>query len=340
MTYEADTFREALKIVEEISAGRKMLAITDKNVETLVDFPASLPVYALNPGEDSKSVDSLVAVWKFLVSRGATRQSLIINVGGGMVTDLGGFASATFMRGVDYVNIPTTLLGAVDAATGGKTGINLLGLKNEVGAFRLPFATILVPSLFSTLPRQEILSGYGEMLKAGFLHSAELADRMLSVSPTADSLGALTMEALKVKEDIVARDPEEMGLRKVLNLGHTVGHAFEEVAMKQQHPVPHGVAVAYGLLAELVLAHIHFCFPSEWLYRLSEKLKSEFPPLCYDCSQYEWLLELMGGDKKNDNHGEILFSLPESPGKCHWNVFLQTEEICNGLDICRDLLGI
>lgn len=212
-----------------------------------------------------KNLDTLVHVWESLQQGKATRHSLLINLGGGMVTDLGGFAASTYKRGINFINIPTTLLAMVDASVGGKTGINFGGLKNEIGVFNDAEFVLLDTNWLRTLDEENIRSGYAEMLKHGLIADdtmwAELINFNLA-QPDLRQLASMLDKSVRIKERIVAEDPHEKGIRKALNLGHTFGHAFESWAMKRQ-PILHGYAVAFGLIAELYLATTQTDFPTE-----------------------------------------------------------------------------
>lgn len=298
----------------------------------------------LNPGEEQKSAEGLNAVWSFLSNNGATRQSLLINLGGGVITDLGGFAAASFKRGMRFINVPTTLLGAVDAAVGGKTGINFNGLKNEVGAFAPADAVLISTIFFNTLSRQQMLSGYAEMIKHGLLDSKKVLADLLAMDIAgadfdSERLLSLVQKSVMVKKGVVDADPKESGLRKALNLGHTVGHAFESMAMDDRHsPIPHGYAVAWGLVAELVLSHMICAFPSATLSAVASYVKDNYGSFVITCDDYPRLIELMGHDKKNDATGHINFTLLAEVGRPLINQTADTEQIKAALDIFRDLI--
>lgn len=295
-------------------------------------------------GDDHKNLQSLSAVWEALSTGGATRRSALVNVGGGMVTDLGGFAAASFKRGIRFINVATTLLGAVDAAVGGKTGINFLGFKNEIGAFCEADAVIISTKYFATLPAAELRSGFAEMLKHGLISSAE-EYRALAGFDIADAdleaLLPLLERNVEVKRRIVAEDPREQGIRRALNLGHTAGHAFESLALERQAPVPHGYAVAHGLLVEAVISHLMLGFPSEELHRLAGLLKEAYSPApAIGCEDYPRLLELMAHDKKNSRPDAINFTLLRAPGEPQIDRIADPDTIRTALDLYRDLLGI
>ena len=255
------------------------------------------------PANDSnKNIENLVHVWKFLTTNGATRHSLLINLGGGMITDLGGFAAATYKRGIAYINIPTTLLGSVDAAVGGKTGINFEGYKNEIGAFYPALHIIISAEFLNSLSPKDILSGYAEMIKHGLLDSDAIWNRTINFDlQTIDYslLNDLVMESVFIKQRIVEKDPYEKNIRKALNLGHTIGHAFESFALDNDRAVPHGFAVAWGLVAELYLSHKLCNFPKKTLDVVTQFIKQYYGTFDFNREDYNTLYQLMIHDKKN-----------------------------------------
>ncbi|MCM1356929.1 MAG: 3-dehydroquinate synthase [Staphylococcus sp.] len=319
--------------------------ITDTNVsrDVLPLLGLDYPVITVANGDENKNLDSLSHIWDSLIKGGATRKSLVVNIGGGVVTDMGGFAAATFKRGIRFINVPTTLLSAVDAAVGGKTGINFNGFKNEIGAFAPADAVIISTRLFASLPPAELLSGYAEMLKHGLLSSAEAYTRLLKfdiLDADLDRLLPLLEESVKVKEKIVEEDPHEKGIRRALNLGHTAGHAFESHAIHRGQPIPHGHAVAYGMLVEMILSHMLEKFPSGELYRYASYLKAQgYGRPSITCDDYETLITYMRHDKKNDTPDSINFTLLSAPGKVLIDRTAGPKDIKAALDIFRDLLG-
>ncbi len=332
-----------------------IFVVTDGNVNSRV-LPlfndckpvAEAPRYILPPGEDSKNAQNLIALWRWLADNGATRSSLLLNIGGGMVSDIGGFAAATFMRGISYANIPTTLLAAIDAAIGGKTAIDLGPLKNQVGAFAMPAKVFQFSDPLASLPPSELLSGLGEMLKYGLIASPLLYRAVLNLLPDIRQpgfdTGILTphiLECAAIKERIVAADPTEKGLRKVLNFGHTAAHAYESLALeKNGAPLPHGVAVAHGLLVELILSHTILGFPSSELYPLAMVLKEYFPATGATCKDNDRLIEIMVHDKKNPAPDHINFTLLKAIADPETDQYATPEEIATALDIHRDLTAL
>jgi 3-dehydroquinate synthase len=294
-------------------------------------------------GENHKNLATLASIWDSLCSNGATRNSAVINLGGGVVTDMGGFAAATFKRGIRFINIPTTLLAAVDAAVGGKTGIDFNGFKNEIGAFCSADAVVISTRFFPTLPQQELLSGYAEMLKHSLLKGGDAYNRLTAKAPeqfSQEELLELLRESVMVKKAVVEEDPTEKGLRKSLNLGHTAGHAFESWALECGRPVAHGYAVAWGLVVDLVLSHLKLGFPSAMLRNVAGLVEELYGRLPLECKHYPALLEYMRHDKKNAGDGTIAFTLLKAPGEVDVNCTATPEEITAALDIFRDLLHI
>ncbi len=291
----------------------------------------------ISAGDTNKTLESVAHVWSELQRMGATRHSLLINLGGGMVTDLGGFAASTFKRGIHLINIPTTLLSMVDASVGGKTGFNFGGLKNEIGVFRNAEAVILDTVFLKTMDRENMLSGYAEMLKHGLIsteaHWAELMTYDIE-TPDLQTLGRMVADSVKVKEGIVAEDPTEQGIRKALNLGHTVGHAFESLALQRQ-PVLHGYAVAWGLVCELYLSAVKTGFSTDKMRQTVRFVFDHYGRMPVTCDDYPTLLELMTHDKKNTGR-TINFTLLGGIGDIRINQTATKEEIEEALDFYRE----
>ena len=318
--------------VERLSENRIRLC---KEIEAqLIVIPA---------GDDNKTIQSIASVWEALSQNGATRHSLLINIAGGMVTDLGGFAAASFKRGINFINIPTTLLSQVDASVGGKTGINFCGYKNEIGAFCDADTVIVSSEFLKTLDSENILSGYAEMLKHALLKDNEMLaehlsfnfDSLLLVGESEGAYGKLqsmVAESIAVKQKVVTEDPHEKGIRKALNLGHTFGHAFESWAMRHNCSVLHGYAVAWGLICELYLSAKKCDFPTDKLHQVASFIKENYGKLGITCDDYPELLELMTHDKKNTSSSSINFTLLGNVGDIRINQTASKEEIEDALD--------
>lgn len=322
-----------------------IFVLTDENTRNLC-LPIAMQceklkgchVISIPSGDENKNVDSAVVIWKYLSENGATRKSLMINLGGGMVTDIGGFAAATFKRGMRYINVSTTLLGAVDAATGGKTGINFGGLKNEIGVFS-PSETVLISiDFFKSLDNKNIRSGYAEMVKHALIDSPQEWENVLKFDLEDidfDELKVLLQRSIRIKERIVELDPFEANIRKALNFGHTFGHAFESWSYIAKKPVLHGYAVMWGMLCELYLSFIKLDFPKDELLRLKYLIKENYGTFEFNCQHYDLLFDLMTHDKKNDSK-EINFTLLGDVGDIRINQTATKEQIFECFDFFRE----
>lgn len=345
-TLPAATLRSRIDVAVENLSPATVTIVTDENVDKAVIplLEGSKTVrrggkVVLPPGEEHKNIGSTEMIWEALEQAGATRKSVVVNIGGGLVTDIGGFAAATFKRGIRVVNVPTTLLGAVDAATGGKTGINFNGLKNEIGAFHLPSDVIISALPLATLSERELLSGYAEMLKTGLIADGDLYSTLLDVEGIlADPhrLEKAMKRCVEIKEEIVKQDPTERGLRKILNFGHTAGHAFESLSIEQGRPLAHGEAVAHGILVELILSHMHKGFDSKEMHRYATLLKEHYPATQTDCKDLPRLMELMAHDKKNAVAGQPNFTLLKAIGEPEIDCFPPEADIRAALEIYLD----
>lgn len=275
----------------------------------------------LPAGEEQKKLSTVQRIWDFLFTHNATRASLLVNIGGGVICDMGGFAAATYMRGIDFINIPTTLLAMVDAGAGGKTGIDYKGLKNAIGVFAYPIETTIDARFLATLPAEQLLSGFAEMLKHALLQSPHALNELLAFDlreTSSEAFGELIRQSAAFKASVVAQDPRDHGLRQSLNLGHTIGHAIEELLLErsQQSEIRsqksirlHGYCVMYGLVAEAYLSHVLCGLPAEVVSTLSRFMMENYGAAPISCKDYDRLIELMLHDKKNRQAGEITCTL-------------------------------
>jgi 3-dehydroquinate synthase len=268
-------------------------------------------VIKIKVGEAFKNIETCVHVWKELTDLRADRNSLLINLGGGVVTDLGGFVASTFKRGIKFINIPTTLLSMVDASVGSKTGVDLGNLKNLIGAFSDPEMVLIDTDYLNTLPKPEIHSGLAEIIKYGLTFDANLLDDIKCGKwKIVSYLNKIIYQSILIKNKVVLEDRQEENLRKVLNFGHTVGHAIESFYLKDQslQTLKHGEAVAIGMIVEGHIAHRQFNFPMPELESLKQTIHKIFGKIMIDRSHYDEIINLMKHDKKN-NKGIIHFIL-------------------------------
>lgn len=284
-------------------------------------------------GEHHKSLESVAQIWSVLSRQGAKRNSVLVNIGGGLITDIGGFAASCFKRGIRCINIPTTLLAQVDASVGGKTGINFNGLKNEIGTFSIPELVIIDNTFLKTLPLRQVLSGYAEMLKHALLAGEDaLAEVMNADLKQVGESGFLELirKSVAVKAAVVEADPKEKGIRKALNFGHTIGHAIESVAIEQDMEIYHGDAVAYGMVVELYLSMKKLGFETRH-YEAVRRLVEERFPRYRAVAVPEKLYSLMLHDKKNEQDG-VNFTLLRCPGEFEIDNYCSKEEILSALE--------
>ena len=271
----------------------------------------------VNAGEITKNIDTCIFLWNELNKLGADRYSILINLGGGMISDLGGFIASTYKRGIHFINLPTTMLAMIDAAIGGKNGINLGRMKNQIGVINEPDELIIFPGFLETLGRNNYLAGYAEALKHGLIKSEKAFENTLEFA-TPDLKSEKFIEFLKenmsIKEEIVAIDPYEKADRKALNLGHTIGHALEAISHQKGKPMLHGEAVAWGTIAELFISQKLHALNGYYLEQMTALIQKHYPEPTFSLNDKEELLAIMRQDKKN--FGEtIRFTLLSAPGK-------------------------
>ena len=307
-------------------------------VESIGNF--SYHLLTLEAGEVTKNLTSVQLVWDFLLKHRATREAVLVNLGGGMITDLGGFAAATYMRGIRFVNIPTTLLAMVDASSGGKTGFDYKGIKNAIGTFTSPLATLIHLDFLRTLPAEELLSGFAEMLKHALIASQgewvnllQLLQEELPHEQLVEALGStgVLQASIAIKEKVVAQDPHETGVRKILNFGHTVGHAIESAAL-EHNALPHGYCVLWGMVAEVYLSVVKLGCPREVLQQLTQIMLQYYGrPQC-NCKQREQLIQRMYQDKKNSANRTPNFTLLCAVGEPEINQYVSEKDIDEALE--------
>ncbi|MDO4692753.1 MAG: 3-dehydroquinate synthase [Porphyromonadaceae bacterium] len=319
-------------------------ALHSQALEALKSLTSAEKKLVITSGEVNKHIDSVQIIWQWLMRTRASRRSILVIIGGGALTDMGGFAAATYMRGIRTVNIPTTLLGMVDASVGGKTAIDFGGVKNIVGAFHEPEAVFLDISFLRTLPLDELYSGYAELIKTALLDSKDFWQEILRsqdpqyIEPV-DWI-RLIDRAVTYKERIVKADPTEQGLRRVLNLGHTVGHALEAFShsSSKHRFLMHGEAVIVGMLIEIYASVVQARADRDVLRQLHALSKELYSPFYYTCKDYPEIIRLMRSDKKNSN-GEIIVIGLMKPGEPIELSLSALEVIKDALDFYRETFG-
>jgi len=323
------SFSQVLVLADTHTAALALPRLEDK-LERTFD-PLIMPA-----GEPGKTLDQARRLWEELLARGADRQALLLLLGGGVVTDLGGFVAATYKRGIAFAHIPTSLLAQVDAAIGGKTGVDLGFGKNLVGTFSSPAAIMTDPAFLATLPEEEWRSGLAEVIKHGLIGDAALFSRLESLTRPQDLSGEEILAAAGYKREVVALDPFESGPRRILNFGHTIGHALESLALEMGAPIRHGEAVAAGMCLEGWISSRISGLPAADLFRLRALIRRLFPPLPEDLFRADRLLPYLRQDKKN-RQGRIGMVLLSGIGEARHDTLVGEELIAECL--CARGLG-
>lgn len=295
-------------------------------------------IIEVDPGEENKNIDYCIGVWQMLLDFGADRNSLLINLGGGVITDMGGFAASTFKRGIDFVQVPTTLLSQVDASVGGKTGIDLGSIKNIIGTFTQPKAVFISTEFLKSLSARQLVSGFGEIVKHGLIADRDYYYQVQKISPE-EIPAEIIYRSVEIKNKVVTIDPFEKGLRKTLNFGHTIGHAVETFSLKNDSdPLLHGEAIALGMICEAYLSVKHNTLTENELNEIVQYIRKVFPDYPLHTSSFPAIMEFMKNDKKNSN-GQIGFALLNAIGDCGYNQFIEEEHILQSLEYYQLVAG-
>lgn len=302
-----------------------IFVLVDTNTENhclpyfLSNYPLdqSIEVISIDAGEENKHLQTCLGVWEALSELGADRNSLLINLGGGVVTDLGGFVASTFKRGIDFINIPTTLLSMVDASVGGKTGVDLGVLKNQVGVIINPQGVVVDPSFLATLPANEYRSGYAEMLKHGLIQDPSYWKRLSDFSSiNTEEIGQYIAHSVQIKQQVVLQDPFEKNLRKMLNFGHTLGHAIESYFLTHNDKTTllHGEAIAIGMILEAYISKELFDLSADECDEIKRVFNAIFPAVEFSNKDIVEIEKLLIFDKKN-SHGKVRYALLNKIGE-------------------------
>lgn len=286
-------------------------------------------VIVLKQGEQSKTIETVQTIWKKLLDFGCDRKSLVINFGGGVIGDMGGFAASTYMRGIDFVQIPTTLLSAVDASVGGKTGIDFADIKNIIGTFQQPAAILVDTEVLETLPEREFLSGFAEMIKQGLIQDKEYFYTVTAKKPrefSSDELVNIMEKSCQLKANLVMQDEKEAAERKILNFGHTIGHAIESLSWDTEMPLRHGEAVNIGMIAETQLSNIIGLLSDAETDEIVTALHKTGLPVSVEHLNVKLIVNKIVKDKKN-TAGQIKWVLLKHIGKAVYDQTIEDEKI-------------
>ncbi|MFD2033910.1 3-dehydroquinate synthase [Belliella marina] len=282
--------------------------------------------FAFDAGEVNKNLSTCSAIWQWMTDCGFDRKALIINLGGGVCGDMGGFCASTYKRGVRFINIPTTLLSQVDASVGGKLGIDFNGFKNHIGVFTEPIAVLISDEFLPTLPQEELRSGYAEVIKHGLIQNADYFSSLRSTDWEKQDWKSIIEKSVSIKKSVVEKDPKEAGLRKILNFGHTIGHAFESFYLDSERHLLHGEAIAIGMIAEAFLSYKRMGMPEDDLNTISQMLVKIYGHFDFPKENIPAIISLCAQDKKNEG-AVINFSLLKKIGSCEYNIHINLAEI-------------
>jgi 3-dehydroquinate synthase len=313
----------------KIETYSKIFVLVDENTNEhcLPYFLANLPteieieIIEIEPGEENKNIYTCIDLWHTLIELDADRKSIMINLGGGVITDIGGFVANTYKRGIDFINIPTTLLAMVDASIGGKTGVDLGSLKNQIGVINEPKSVIVISKFLETLPTNQMRSGLAEMLKHGLIYDKTYWDKLKDLNNlNTDDLDVLIKQSIEIKNKIVSQDLKENGIRKALNFGHTLGHAIESYFLEseEKNQLFHGEAIAIGMILESYLSYKLEFISKDSYAEIKYIITDVFEKISFNDSDIQNILDLLIFDKKNE-FGNIQFTLLNKIGESKIN---------------------
>ncbi len=294
----------------------------------------SLEIIEIKSGEENKNLNTCIDVWNALTERGADRKSLLINLGGGVITDLGGFVASAFKRGIQFVNIPTTLLSMVDASVGGKTGVDLGVLKNQIGLFSDPEMVLIDPHYLKTITERELRSGLAEIIKYGLTYDIKIWNEINSFKElNISNISTLIHRSIEIKNEVVTKDPKEHGLRKILNFGHTLGHAIESFFLDSDDKdnLTHGEAIGIGMVTESYISEKLLNFPKKEVDAIKQMMHKIYGKISMNTMDYDGIIALMMHDKKNIA-GQVNFVLLNDFESFKLDCAVEKELIVKALD--------
>lgn len=323
-----------LKSLEEIIDLKnysKVIVITDDKIPG--KYLDQYEKISVSSGEENKTIETVKEIWEQLLRFGADRKTLVINLGGGVIGDMGGFAAATYMRGIKFLQVPTTLLSAVDASVGGKVGIDFAGVKNLVGSFNQPIGVVVDVDTFETLPDREFISGFGEIIKHGIIADPKYFKTVTSKKPrqfSKEELIEIIKRSCEIKAEIISSDEKESGNRKLLNFGHTIGHALESASLETDTPLQHGEAVAIGMIAEAKISAAQGLLNDSIIQEIENVLRNADLPVKYEITDQQKILHLISKDKKSEG-GKVNWTLIKNIGEAVINQTADEAQILSAI---------
>jgi len=329
--FKENTFTKIGVLVDE-NARQHCLPIVENTL------PPNYSLIEIKSGEEQKNLDTCAFIWNKLTGLAFDRKSLLINLGGGVIGDMGGFCAATYKRGIAFINIPTTLLAQVDASVGGKLGIDFLGFKNHIGVFQEPKNVFISSKFLQTLDRRELRSGFSEVIKHCLIHDAKKFEEISKKNLEQQDWADVIRHSVEVKRQVVRKDPHEKGLRKILNFGHTLGHAIETYFMNSGNRILHGEAIAKGMICETWLSEIKCGLKHEENQKVFNYIRTIFNLKPIDPGSFESILALTIQDKKNENN-IVMASILDKIGNCLFNIEVTKEEMRKSLEFYNEKVG-
>lgn len=338
-----ENITEDLKAVLQRISYSQVFVLVDENTAfhclPLVKsvLPDSTHVWVIKSGEKNKTIQTCAEIWTAMTAAKLDRKALFVNLGGGVISDMGGFCASLYKRGIRFINLPTTLLSQVDASIGGKLGIDFEGLKNHLGIFNEPETVLISIEFLATLPQQELRSGFAEIIKHGLIRDRAYFDNLNITNWSDSNWRKLIQHSVAIKQTVVQEDPKEIGLRKILNFGHTIGHAIESFYLDSSHHLLHGEAIAVGMICESFLSFRKLNLPVEQLQQIEQSLLQIFGKINIEEKDLETIIDNCNQDKKNEGQ-LLLFSLLKQVGNCAYNIPVNRSEILESIQYYRKLL--
>lgn len=318
--------------IVDLNKFSKIVVITDEKIPT--KFLDQFEKIIVNSGETFKNIETVQKIWQEMLELKLDRKSLVINLGGGVIGDMGGFAASTYMRGIKFLQVPTTLLSTVDASVGGKVGIDFSGVKNLIGTFNQPIGVIVDIDTFDTLPEREFISGFGEIIKHGIIYSEDYFNFVTSKKPREFSkteLIDIIKKSCEIKAEVISSDEKESGNRKLLNFGHTIGHALESLSLETDKPLLHGEAVSIGMVAEAKISESLGLINADILEKIKKTLSFAGLPISYKIDDLEMVIDLISKDKKSEG-GNVNWTLVSGIGKAAIDKQVENDVVKSSLE--------
>jgi 3-dehydroquinate synthase len=340
--FQETAYKELSSLISKNNYSKLFILVDEHTMEAC--YPKFIPnletdieieVIEIESGEINKNLETCIGVWNVITELGGDRKSLLITLGGGVITDLGGFVASCFKRGIDFVNIPTTLLSMVDASVGGKTGVDLGVLKNQIGVFANPEMVLVDPEYLSTLSAREMTSGMAEIIKYGITYDVNLLHEIRDYKDL--NINNLITRSIAIKNEVVLQDPKEKNIRKILNFGHTLGHAIESFYLESadKENLTHGEAIAIGMVCESFMSTKILGFPAENLTEIKNIITDIYPKTTLQKSDFFSIMELLKHDKKNTN-GQVNFVLLNAYEDCKLDCNVSQELIVESMEFYNE----